>query len=333
MPTQFKWGTPLNDLIEGSNERDSNIVNGQDEVIFGLGGADTISGRGGRDWIWASSSDPAGVAFFGGADDDVLVSFGGDDWLQGDEGNDVLIAGAGRDTLLGGLGDDQLWAGAGDDNLQGGTGDDLLVGDLDGEAGNDILFGGDGVDTLIGGAGNDALNGDAGNDKIYGGAGSDQINGGLGADWLFGGEGVDYLVAGRDNDQDVMVGGEGADEYIVARGGEASGYTLLGPTPNPTSLGANIVWGFELGSDVLKLPTADQVGLGPIGTAANEFISISGYDAELGLSGTMIQLSAKRGMGAFGLISDWVFLAGVDTTVAELQARGSLVYDDGVLLL
>ena len=165
-----------------------------------------------------------------------------------------------------------IWAQAGDGSSfigYGNGGDDVVV-TFDG---NDWLFGGAGNDILIANDGNDALIGEAGNDQLWGGTGSDQMNGGVGSDLLVGDAGTDFMVAGVDNDRDVMIGGPSGDEYIVARGGVVTGYSLLEPVPNPSSAGANIIWGFEIGIDVLKLPNANSVG-GPLTGTSGERIRL-----------------------------------------------------------
>jgi Ca2+-binding RTX toxin-like protein len=98
----------------------------------------------------------------GGAGDDLIEGLGGADWLDGGSGDDVVLGGAGGDTLLGDVGDDLLDGGADDDLLLGGEGDDSLLGgagtdELDGGSGDDSLNGGSGLDRLNGGSGDDIL--------------------------------------------------------------------------------------------------------------------------------------------------------------------------------
>ncbi|MEL7036254.1 MAG: DUF4347 domain-containing protein [Cyanobacteria bacterium J06592_8] len=178
----------------------------------------------------------------GSNDDDILVgsalpedilSFGGNDFLDGVEGNDNLLAEAGNDTLDGGEGNDFLQAGSDDDDLLGWFGADTL----DGEDGNDSLFGGtndlanpdiNGEDLLIAGLGDDflqgnenrdSLSGDEGNDILYGGKGEDLAYGDAGGDTLFGNLDNDTLLAdpGRDDflgdglEQDIIFGNQGND--------------------------------------------------------------------------------------------------------------------------
>lgn len=118
--------------------------------IRGLGGTDTLSGRGGQ--------GAGGV--FGGQ----LALDGGD----------------GADTLRGGLAADDLRGGAGNDLLEGRENHDELSGD----GGNDTLAGNDGNDELTGGAGADSFAGSGGNDVFFAtdGETDTQINGGPGTD-------------------------------------------------------------------------------------------------------------------------------------------------------
>ncbi|MFS2126780.1 Ig-like domain-containing protein [Pseudomonas sp. Pseusp97] len=93
---------------------------------------------------------------------DLLHGLDGNDSLSGGNGHDILYGGTGNDTLNGGNGNDSLYGGAGNDTLNGDGGNDLLVGNegndiLNGGAGDDILIGGKGSDTLTGGAGADTF--------------------------------------------------------------------------------------------------------------------------------------------------------------------------------
>ncbi len=107
----------------------------------------------------------------------------------------------------------------GADRLSGTPGADIGRG----YDGADQLFGQDGDDGLQGGAGNDQLFGNGGNDRLYGQAGDDQLTGGPGNDELYGGAGQDWLLGttgstlGR-GEQDLLVGGDGADRFVLASG-------------------------------------------------------------------------------------------------------------------
>lgn len=192
-----RLGGPNNDQISGD---------GSDELIFGFNGNDLLAGNGG---------------------DDLLVGDNGDDTLTGGAGSDILLGAAGNDQLDGGPQDDFLVGGAGDDVLAGGAGDDVLVGmggdnRMDGGAGNDILIGLT-PDRLRPGATLDDLDSDefltevqqkfgtlsaALQNRLLANALS--FEGGLSADRMLGGAGNDTLVGDRG---DVMIGGEGADQF------------------------------------------------------------------------------------------------------------------------
>jgi Ca2+-binding RTX toxin-like protein len=101
-------------------------------------------------------------AVTGGQGDDVIYGLGGDDQLSGGEGDDGVMGGAGADVLYGNGGNDLLVGGAGDDALAGGAGADVLRGSagndtLAGNWGRDVLLGGEGTDVLRGGSSGDVF--------------------------------------------------------------------------------------------------------------------------------------------------------------------------------
>ena len=112
-------GTPAEDNEKGDNDRQ--------DLMLGLGGKDTLDGRG---------------------QGDILYGGDGKDTLYGGNGNDTLIGGAGDDRLEGGQGNDTLIGGAGDDKLFGGTGDDILTGG-EGKDGFVIAIGPDSGNKII----------------------------------------------------------------------------------------------------------------------------------------------------------------------------------------
>ncbi len=150
-----------------------------DDLLMGLGAADTLDGGDGIDTADYSLSEDSvrvdlnltgpqtgggevtetptsldGVnpsIFYGGnhARGDVLISI---ENVTGSAFKDTLI-GNGKDNVLSGL--------AGDDSLAGGGGNDTLIGG----AGNDTLQGGDGDDLIRAGAG-DVVDGGAGHDVL-----------------------------------------------------------------------------------------------------------------------------------------------------------------------
>ncbi len=191
----------------------------------------------------------------GGALDDLLMGMAGRDILSGAAGNDVLEGGAGHDVLMGGDGDDRLFGGDGDDVLIGGAGFDYMVGgagadrfefDISGDSLDRIFdFNPDEGDVIVvRGVSLSYSTGDYlrffrevndtiqtaeifldfangrnldGSLIIYGTAGADRISA-MGGGVIFGLEGNDYLT-GRDQHDDRLEGGEGAD-YLWGNGGD-----------------------------------------------------------------------------------------------------------------
>ena len=97
LPNDNITGTPGDDYLIG---KDDNQVK---DAIFGGGGADTLKGLDGDDFL------------FGGTGKDSLYGGGGSDWLEGNSGNDILIGHTNDegqydyyevDTLIGGSGAD-----------------------------------------------------------------------------------------------------------------------------------------------------------------------------------------------------------------------------------
>jgi Ca2+-binding RTX toxin-like protein len=131
--------------------------------VFGLGGANTITGRGG---LGAGGDFPAKL---------------------------ILRAGDAGDTLTGGLGNDELYGGAGADTIEGRAGADLALGGgggdtISGNDGDDDLSGGSGADVLIGGDGSDTL-------RAADGQADPNVNGGQGSDTAFYDAALDFPVA------------------------------------------------------------------------------------------------------------------------------------------
>ncbi len=83
---------------------------GQNEILIGTNGGDSICGFGGNDTI---------------------RGLGGPDTLKGGSGNDVLIGGSGPDKLRGSGGNDRMKGGSGNDSLKGQGGRDTASGGAD----------------------------------------------------------------------------------------------------------------------------------------------------------------------------------------------------------
>lgn len=228
-------------------------------VTFSITGVDSPG-----DILQGGPGSDAGL--FGGDGGDIIYGLGGNDTLNGEGGGDILYGGVGSDRLNGGDGGDKLYGGSGGDGLDGGAGNDLLFGDdastdtLRGGDGNDVLDGGGGSDQLFGGADNDLYiingtgatltelanegydivrssisftlgdnfeavqlqgsadldaTGNALGNNLLGNSGANRLDGGAGVDTLNGGDGNDTLIGGTGND--LMTGGLGADTFVVTQ--------------------------------------------------------------------------------------------------------------------
>ena len=115
----------------------------------------------------------------GGGGADTIHGTTGNDWINGGAGNDTIYGGiTGHDMISGGAGDDYIYAGdeSGDWNTTGSE----LYGDL----GNDHIFGGNGNDYIRGNAGDDTLTGNGGADTFMIESGADVIKDATSADTI-----------------------------------------------------------------------------------------------------------------------------------------------------
>lgn len=226
--------------ISGTGNIWANTITGNsgDNIINGLGAADTMKGGEGDDIYYVDNSqDIADEEVFQGRDKVYSsVNYILDDQVEeleltgtlaingtGNALDNILRGNTNANIIFGYDGSDMLYGGAGNDILNGGENSDTLSG----EAGNDTLWGDVGDDTLQGGSGNDTLYGQADDDSMYGEAGADILDGGDGNDYLYG-DGASYwdISASFGNDilyggagNDVLVGGQGAD---TMRGGSGN---------------------------------------------------------------------------------------------------------------
>jgi Ca2+-binding RTX toxin-like protein len=136
--------------------------------VFGLGGADVISGRGGSG---AGTTYPNALLLDGGEDDD------------------TIDGGLGADDVRGGGGNDLLTGQGANDRVDGGTGNDSVTGN----DGSDELIGGAGVDVLVAGSGDDVLRAD--DDEA-----DTNLNGGPGSDTAYYDAGVDVEPVAVENE-------------------------------------------------------------------------------------------------------------------------------------
>jgi Ca2+-binding RTX toxin-like protein len=215
--------------------------------VFGRGGNDTLTAKGGKGTGDAVNFSLIGLGFHtlalnGGDGDDSIQGGDGDDWLTGGPGNDVID------------GDDNTTPGF---SFCFGFAVNISTGEVD--AGTSFVFGdvidysgstgpitldldpgelhpgtatGDGTDVIQnvehvnGSPGNDVLSGDNVGNAIYGNGGDDTIAGDAGSDCEFGGGGNDTFDenegtstaqggTGTDNGADLIFGNAGLDDTVT----------------------------------------------------------------------------------------------------------------------
>ncbi len=172
-------GTTGNDVIDGSyaGDPDGDMVDNNDAILPGdTGDDDLIYGYGGDDTISAGA----------GADE-----------VYGGSGTDSVTGGAGTDTIYGGSGNDAINAGNGSDTVFGGGGADTIT-DTGGSGSADVIYGGGGADSIDAGQGSDVVYGGSGADDLSGGDGIDTLFGGADSDTIHGGTGDDVIVGDSD---------------------------------------------------------------------------------------------------------------------------------------
>lgn len=347
-------GTPLDDLLIGSDQGESFDGKGAndtiearagDDTIFGSAGEDVIDGGEGIDLIDYRHSN-AGIRLDlvtrlgqGGFADGDLVS--GIENLTGTEFEDALY-GNGGDNLIRGLGsDDLIDARQGDDTSEGGAGDDTILGG----AGADVLDGGEDRDTAdysasgaaveIDLAAGTATGGDAAGDMLIaienltgsdfddhltGDGGANLLSGGRGADTLEGGEGDDTLIGGRDGDS--IVGGAGVDtaSYRLSATGVAvdmeNGAAGGGDAQGDSFDGIEIVEG-SFHDDILRGDAGDNIlrgGLGADALDGRDGVDTADYT---GASGG-VTVNLDTGMGA-GFEAEGDTLANIENLIGSVH--------------
>lgn len=155
---------------------------------------------------------------FGDTDNDLLGGLDGDDTLQGGAGNDRLFGGTGNDVGLGGEGNDRIFLGDGDDTTIDPSG-------IAQDEGDDFIRGGAGDDMLADTQGHNHIHGDLGHDTLITVDGMNHdgsVNDTTAStpDTIHAGFGNDTLVG---DDGDIMTGGEGDDNFVIATASEDPG--------------------------------------------------------------------------------------------------------------
>ncbi|HWL64516.1 MAG TPA: calcium-binding protein [Actinomycetota bacterium] len=135
-------GTPENDRIVGTEQRDVIAAGSGNDRVLARGGDDVVCGGDGDDRLDAGGV--GGRRKGSGCDVELLSGGRGDDIILGDAGLNFLMGGPGRDRIhsggnLGRCASERLRGGLGDDHLYSGTGGGRIV--VEGGPGNDHLVG------------------------------------------------------------------------------------------------------------------------------------------------------------------------------------------------
>ena len=195
----------IDDVIFGGQGADSITSNYGDDTIYGGAGDDTLDNR---DLLATGETAPGGgftpsvQTFYGGAGNDSIFGYQGDDTIYGGAGNDTIssnfarlspspggdvVYGDGGDDLINSIGNDGVTESSVGDTVYGGLGNDSILGAIESandDQDNDFLFGGAANDTIDGNGGTDSINGGAGNDMVMARSGEDSTDGGAGIDTI-----------------------------------------------------------------------------------------------------------------------------------------------------
>ena len=298
---KFKFGTPDDDLINGTDGNDT---------ILGFGGNDQILAGRGNDTVFAGSGNDR----VGGGD--------GNDELHGESGDDLINGDAGNDRLLGEDGNDGLAGGSGNDQIEGGNGRDFIVSG----AGNDRLEGGQDQDKFVirTGTGTDTVQDLQANDRIdlrdFNFTSADAVIEGFqqrGHDAVLDLGNGDKLIL-----KDTQVSDLSADQFIVSDA--ATG---------PSSSQSPYVLGVNPGiSTQSLLTTGDQVGFKSDGVTPWKMVGIpDGLGAFDNGDGTFTVLMNHELTNLEGVVRDHGFAGAfvsklvIDKTTLEVKEGADLI--------
>jgi Cadherin-like domain/Bacterial cadherin-like domain/RTX calcium-binding nonapeptide repeat (4 copies) len=239
--------------------------------------------------------DSGDNAIIASAQPDVVIGYGGNDYLDGGAGADLLIGGAGDDAYVvddpGDVIDEQAGQGLDLVYVRGyyalGAGADVEI--MAATGGGAVMVGNDIANNLWGSEQRDDLYGRGGGDALFGYGGNDYLDGSAGLDLLIGGAGDDvYVVDAGDVISELT--GEGLDRayvqggyYQLNAGAEVEILTVSGPGP-ATMIGnelANNLWGSDQGDDLYGGGGNDAL----IGFGGNDYLD-GGTGADLLVGGT-----------------------------------------------
>jgi Ca2+-binding RTX toxin-like protein len=342
-------GSDFDDTVTGYDVGDSAFANtflgglGDDTLMPGSSGFDTLIGGDGADWAgWqtlaaAVTVDLAGGSGIMGADttalseienalgsqaDDRLLGNAAVNALRGQAGDDYLDGGGRADSLFGEQGDDTIRFDAQDAEIIGGTGRDTLLGTSAADAiqlsqgkfefaGSFAAFEvyelGGGNDYFLGADNADAFGQVLGAGiTVYGGSGNDYVSM-RGNDAAVGN--ADYIEAGSGNDY--VWGGRGADTIYGGAGGDNT-YGGIGSDTIFGGAGFDIHYiGRGEGNDTL---------VGGSGADADGLVLFWGNDA-------LLTGSAYDGVDP----SEIAIAYGVSSVTITYDSGGSVSFDKGAV--
>lgn len=311
------------DVIDGTEGKDSLIGGGGNDIINGGGGGDTIIGDGSLTVVTGAFAIGAALSDLDGSEQLTVTVSGlaagatlsagtvnGDGSITLTEADLVGLtistpvdAGSYDITVTANVIDTDPDSGVtstssstvtrtmtlnvvpdGDDIISGGAGKDTI----DGGGGNDIIYGDGGADIIDGGDGNDTIEGGSGADTINGGAGDDTLYGNGGNDTISGGLGNDTIIGGGGDD--TLDGGDGDDTISGSAGNDIINGGAGNDTINGDG-GADIINGGDgndtlnggVGSDTIFGDSGDDIING--GDGADDLFGGSGSDTIYGDGG------------------------------------------------
>ena len=156
-----------------------------------------VRAKGNTNATLSSKSNPRGLPnssfYAGGASNDIVEVYGGDNVIHGNNGSDrIRSLGTAASLIYGGNGTDYLYSN-GNDFIYGGRGNDHIhanqgtsIGGVyaDGGVGDDWLYGTDFDDVLVGATGIDKFRGYGGNDLFRVAGGANTVDGGPGVNTI-----------------------------------------------------------------------------------------------------------------------------------------------------
>jgi len=265
---------------EGNDVLDASGVTTSFVTLYGYGGADTLLGGSGNDYIYMDAADLAGGAVQAGAGYDYLINQGGtalsitlvNHGAEGFFGSSAaetisaaglttfatIFSGGGGDTITGSAQGDTIYITNAVASVNAGAGYDYLVYELFDGSGANFNLTAMNAEGAIGRDGNDTFNA-SGNTTfatLYGYGGNDTMIGGSGNDAFYGGAG-----------NDTMTGNAGSDNYVIETGS-----------------GSDTITDFTVGADriLMRVSGLTQFSqLTVVQSGADTLVSFSGQSVRL----------------------------------------------------